>query len=809
MNTAFTRTTMLLLAVPLALIGGCGNGGQAPSPVEPDPPTLVIDTSHEAQLSGDKALGSPISATRQEPEKVVSSDRIYDFAANLDRAHLRSGGLLVDMGTPSRNKYTIGDWKTGWRGNFSRGDTTFSYLSGTAARIFFELGDDEAGGGAVTLRAAAVGSTRGRVYLNGKQIGVAELPREGYGHSTLEFDAGLRAGTNELLLRFNTRKPGHDRKGASIAVDYIRVETAGTGAGPAASSTGAVLLPDASGGDPDLVLRPGESLTFNVPIPVGATLRGGVRSRSQGGKGVLRVTGRVDGQASELLKELPARQNTGRLSIDLSAFGGKSMSIRFEAEGGEIVLANLGLHARMRAGARAPGKTSAKNVVLVLIDTLRADHLHAYNEETRVQTPYMDELAGESMVFERPLAQENWTKPSVATLLTGLYPETHQTKTEKNKVPRTVSLVSEHLRKLGFATAGFVANGYVSGKFGFERGWDKWTNYVREGKPNRAQFVADHSIQWLKSRPKDKPFFLYIHTIDPHVPYIPPKKYRALYDDEPYNGQVNPRNTAKLLEGVKTGAVKLSQRDKFRLEALYDGEISYHDDHLARVHRALEEEGLLEDTLIVITSDHGEEFFEHGSVGHGHSMYEELLHVPLVIRLPGASPSPQGRGARSGAEVGLVDVVPTMCDILAVDCPAEVEGRSLVKLLEGAPIDGWPQVGFSDFLDGQRVARMGRYKLIYRGLSTTLFDLEGDPNETTDLSDQLPITLATLRESLGGHQGRFVVTAVPGAPAEGGDVTDEKKVRVTPRKEPKHEQEDAKIDPETRKQLEALGYMGD
>ena len=134
------------------------------------------------------------------------------------------------------------------------------------------------------------------------------------------------------------------------------------------------------------------------------------------------------------------------------------------------------------------------------------------------------------MVFDRALAPENWTKPSVASMLSGIYPTTHKTQDDRSRLPSSVVLASEHLQKHGFETAGFVANGYVSRKFGFKRGWDTWTNYVRESKRNRARYVVDDAIAWLESRPKDKPFFLFVHTIDPHVPYIPPKKYWSVYD---------------------------------------------------------------------------------------------------------------------------------------------------------------------------------------------------------------------------------------------------------------------------------------
>jgi arylsulfatase A-like enzyme len=265
-----------------------------------------------------------------------------------------------------------------------------------------------------------------------------------------------------------------------------------------------------------------------------------------------------------------------------------------------------------------------------------------------------------------------------------------------------------------------------------------------------------------------------------------------VYDQGPYNGPVRPVQTAKLLEKVKSGKQTLSDRDKFRLEALYDGEITYHDDQIVRLHDALKRMGLLDDTLIIVTSDHGEEFFEHGKVGHGHSLYEELLHVPLLVRLPGAV-ALEGGGVHSEAEVSLVDIMPTACEILGVECPEGMEGRTLLPLLKGEEFDRFPSVSFSNFLGMQRAVRMGSFKAIYKAHIPSVFNLSTDSKETHNISREQAVVLSGLRDAFGKQMGQFIDSEV--SPA--------KKRTV------RHKKEEANIDPETRRQLRALGYLGE
>jgi arylsulfatase A-like enzyme len=428
-----------------------------------------------------------------------------------------------------------------------------------------------------------------------------------------------------------------------------------------------------------------------------------------------------------------------------------------------------------------------RNVLVYLIDTLRADHLKPFNQSTRVRTPGLDQLVEHgAAVFTSAHTQENWTKPSVATLLTSLMPWEHHAVTTEAVVPAGIRFLPELLQERGFQTGAFIANGYVSDKFGFKQGFGSFRNYIREGRYSRAEFLAADVMEWLDKREAERPFFLYVHAIDPHVPYKPTAEFLSVYDPLPYDGVVNFNGDTTLLEKIKIGSIKLNARDKVHLEALYDSEISYHDVHFRSILTALEKRGLSEDTMVVVVADHGEEFWDHGSVGHGHSVYEELLHIPMVIRVPGVTQGP----SRVTSSAGLVDVMPTVLEALGQSIPEELSGRSLLPEVTGQGADA-PPVAISGFMDGWRTLVVSNLKLIQRTEKRfMLHDLNTDPHEQAELSAQRPISTRYLR----GQLGLALAASEPGEqPAPG---------------KKQHREEKTQIDAETEAQLRALGYVG-
>ena len=309
---------------------------------------------------------------------------------------------------------------------------------------------------------------------------------------------------------------------------------------------------------------------------------------------------------------------------------------------------------------------------------------------------------------------------------------------------------------------------------------------MRERRRTDAEFVAADALRWLDGQPEEQPFFLYVHTIDPHVPYRPPDEFLAMYDSEPYRGPVSFRRDATLLENIKVGNIQLSGRDRHRLEALYDGEISYHDVHFQAILEGLERRGHAEDTIVIVTSDHGEEFWDHGSVGHGHSVYEELLHVPLFVRIPGVT---DGMTDLAGS-VGLVDVMPTILEALTLESPESLSGESFLGRLLGQD-ERVPPKTVSGFMEAWRTLVEDDVKLIQHRLrSPQIFDLRDDPQEETNIAEDNPIIVRHLRAQL----GLALFRSRPNNPRR--------------QRRRRHQPEQTTIDPTLEAQLRALGYIG-
>jgi arylsulfatase A-like enzyme len=414
---------------------------------------------------------------------------------------------------------------------------------------------------------------------------------------------------------------------------------------------------------------------------------------------------------------------------------------------------------------------NARNLVLISIDTLRADHLGLYGYGMST-SPNIDRFFADGVVFGRAYSQTPWTLPSHVSMLTGLYPSTHGvriyptvTRGFVDQIPKDVVLISEILSAEGFTTAGFTGGAYLTKEYAFDRGFSKF----QEADSMRMVEVLDSALPWLSAHAAE-PFFLFLHSFDVHR-FNPPHVYEDLGDGA-YRGSLwrireeNPEAIENLAVG--DGFYSLGEEDLGFLVALYDSEIRDVDRQLERLFSELERLELLENTAVVFTSDHGESFFEHRTTGHAFTLYGPALHVPLLVRTPGANHRVVLDPVQS------VDLAPTILDILEVPARSRplMQGTSLVSAIAGSTLGNRPIVCEADVLDTQAALYSGRYKYINYGVlshslfdrvfilltlkgllspyaqNEELFDLRDDPGETANLASSDPKRTEELRSVL-------------------------------------------------------------
>ena len=435
------------------------------------------------------------------------------------------------------------------------------------------------------------------------------------------------------------------------------------------------------------------------------------------------------------------------------------------------------VRARIERAARAaaPPPAPVRGVVLLLIDTLRADRVGAVSGS--FPTPALDAVGAAGAVFEHAYSTAAWTKPAVGSVLTGLHPWEHRAITHRAALRPDIELLPERLQAAGVTTAALVANGYVSARFGFDRGWDRFEHTgLREhvDGPGGGHHLIARARDFVSSRAPDERFFLYLHTTDVHAPYRPDAALVHRFDSTPdYAGAIDFERTPDLMRMIEQGELSPDAADRQRLRALYDAGVVEHDEELTTL---LQELLARDDILLIVVADHGEELFDHGSVGHGgRRLHEELVHVPLLVRWP-ATFAP---GTRVRSPVSLVDLSPTVLEALGL--PSSI-GSTRARSLRLATEERGRRVTFGD-ADLQRGITDGRYKYVLRSDgSAALYDLREDPSEAVDLA----ATHSVLREAMQAELARYLTDAP---------------TFVAP------PTQDAPLDSDLSAQLRALGYL--
>jgi arylsulfatase A-like enzyme len=410
--------------------------------------------------------------------------------------------------------------------------------------------------------------------------------------------------------------------------------------------------------------------------------------------------------------------------VDLAELAGEEVRLLFRAEplgAGEAAETRPLWGNPLLVAGETGDVRRGPSLILISLDTLRADHLGAWGY-ARETSPNLDAFMREGLVFERAIAPSSWTTPSHATLLTGEHPSVHGAGSPLgHRLQSRFTTLAELLRGQGHLTAAFTEGAAVAGQLGFHQGFDSYANGCEEipHPQGAAEQTFARATEWLE-RHGDRPFLLFVHTYEIHWPYRSPAPYSDLFQEDgadrldPHDAQDTEFLRKPLTDAQKAGVV-----------AAYDAGIAYTDAVVGRFLAQLRERGVLDHAIVVIFSDHGEAFWEHGAPMHGLSLYDEEIHVPLFIRLPGADP-PRGRVER---QVALADVFATAIDLSGLDHEVPADSKSLRPLWEAADGETYERTQVTSELVQTSVQwlmlalRSDRWKYI----STTFYSRENSP----------------------------------------------------------------------------------
>lgn len=409
--------------------------------------------------------------------------------------------------------------------------------------------------------------------------------------------------------------------------------------------------------------------------------------------------------------------------VDLGGRGGRKATFYFVTEGTPDSLA-CWFNPRL-----CVPRTEARPIILISLDTLRADHLGCYGYG-RPTSPHLDALAGDSVTFLNTFAPAPWTLPSHVSLMTGLNCVNHQVTQNDRQLDPAVPTLAESLHRLNYVNAAFTGGGYVSGLYGFSRGFDSYNVRGTVLDRDSAARIGRDAAGWIRAN-RDKEFFLFLHTYQIHNPYYTPEPYNEAF--------LSPGDP---LKDINMGHYNHEWRYKPEPEAwrrnvmaLYDAEILYTDAALVElVIQTLKELGLYDRTLLIITADHGEEFFEHGAWLHTHSVYDETLKVPLIMKLPGGA----HRGLRVERRARLIDVMPTVLDEVGLrPLGPELDGESLLPFLSerGRRVDPDAERPFlSDLEENASENKLPRKVALGVGSMKIIWNSEFKPDELAALA---------------------------------------------------------------------------
>ncbi len=744
------------------------------------------------------------------PKPATGLEKVFDLGAELATAEVETEVRSIDFGDSSHRRHLVAGWS---RGELDQGrNRSFAWGIGDVSVVELHL---------LTPRTLEL-TLEGRpfdypgaqpqavtVAVNDQRLGDLEF---GPGLSTHRMKISreyLAAGANRLDLIYRwSRSPrelsqGGDRRSLAVAWYMVRVGAEGA----------AVPSPSPDLENPTRFFLPfGSEVAYHVAPSSGSELRIERWSTRGAVRGTLELTLQAEAQPAQRLGVL-ARSGRGA-TLPLPAGNLFRLALRAipepqaktgleqtDEDAPEISVSGVMLDgAAIWAPAEeldaetatsispetAPPGPQRPNVVLYVIDTLRADHLGCYGYD-RPLSPRLDAFAEQAVLFERAVAQSSWTRSSMASIFTGLWPYTHATNRRSERLSEAAQTLPERLQAVGYQTVAFITNPNLTAGFGFDQGFDHF-DYL--GEEATSADVHQRVVDWLAARDDEDPFLLYVHTLDPHAPYIPPTDVRERW--APQVSAATAAHSMQLVDDLQAGRIEVSDALLADLEALYDAEIAANDTSFGALIDELTAHELYDEALVIVVSDHGEEFHEHGNWQHGRALHNESINVPLILKLPGMQ-----SGQRIVQRVQHIDLLPTLLATLGLEIEPTLEGRSLLPLLRGGSTvppstivpasDPTARVFSYLHLDGAaRVSvQEGNWKLIQQIehgqlVWPRLYDLATDPTELENLADRYPVRTgylaAVIRRKLAAPDVRL-------------------------------EAADGVIDEGVKKSLQALGYL--
>jgi arylsulfatase A-like enzyme len=610
------------------------------------------------------------------------------------------------------------------------------------------------------------------ISVNGSEVSTVQMPRGADAGFEVEVPAeAWRHGPNLLTFEYSYNErlidlaPNRkDTRPLAMAWDRVVFDGFENAAHPSVDPNDGLpilSLPFNSQIDYFLELVPGSSLFIEDVI----TLDGDAQHE----RGRLQIELAVDGGGLPKTREIAvgaASATSLMLPLDIPAPGKARLSLRADSVDGNsatgIGLVNPVVRSpapqenpvEERVGVEA---TQSPNIIVYLIDTLRADHLGCYGYQLPV-SPRIDEFAADSILFEKAYSQCSWTRPAVASLFTGVYPQVHGTNAVEDSLPTDLPTLAELLKSAGYETAAVSTNSIAGPKWGFSRGFDRFQllkERLKTVEVHRQSDAANEVVfRWFRERPLRDPFFLFVHTTDPHGPYTPREPYHSRFASEVRDPSVGHWDRVKALKNLRNDEVEEALIDD--LTALYDAEIAFNDASFGTLIDRLKSEGIYDSSMIILLSDHGEEFFDHGRWMHGWSLYQEQLHVPMIIKMPAGL----NAGFRSREIIELVDLLPTILEYAGVSVPKGVQGRRVATELLHRQSNREAREAFA-YLARSEPRRLEAYfrgdtKLILNRAmdlpraAVEVFDLGTDGGETANLAETQPILAGFMTASFKG-----------------------------------------------------------